>query len=149
MSVQKIIPGFPIVSSFLAYAVIVLTIFVLLLAILLYSFQSRLIYIPQLPPGSNDDVWQPSRFGWGRAREADEPESGDWKWENVELNTSDAQKLACYWIRASTDHSSTGARQRKGASETFTIIFLQANAGNIVMTIVNCLILFFRDIACH
>lgn len=135
MSIQKIIPGFPLVSSFLAYSVIVLTIFVLLLAILLYSFQSRLIYIPQLPPGSNDDVWQPSRFGWGRPREANEPERGDWKWENVELSTSDGQRLACYWIRASADHASSGAaRQRKGASETYTIIFLQANAGNIVFS---------------
>ena len=132
MSTQ-LVPGFPFLSSFLSYALIVFSIFILILAVLLYSFQTRLIYIPQLPPGSNDEVWQPSRFGWGRAREVDEPESGDWKWENVELKTADGKKLACYWIRASSTKEMGSTRERNVSSNVpFTVIYLQANAGNIV-----------------
>lgn len=130
------LPGFPLISSLISYALIVFAIIFMILAILLYSFQSRLIYIPQLPPGSNDEVWQPSRFGWGRPREADEPESGDWKWENVELATPDGKKLACYWIRAaSSANPKNGAVRERSvppSTEPFTIIYLQANAGNIV-----------------
>ncbi len=122
----------PILSSFLSYSLIVFSIFIAILAVLLYSFQGRLIYIPQLPPGSNDEVWQPSRFGWGRAREVDEPESGDWKWENVELKTPDGKKLACYWIRASAAQKELIRERNVSSNVPFTIIYLQANAGNIV-----------------
>ncbi len=132
MSIQ--ITAIPLVSSFLSYTLIVFSCFILILAVLIYYFQTRLIYIPQLPPGSNDEVWQPSRFGWGRPREADETEAGDWMWENVELNTPDGKKLACYWIRASKLQKESSILHERNVSSNvpFTIIYLQANAGNIV-----------------
>ena len=37
----------------------------ILIGTVLYIFQTKLIYLPQFPPGSLSEVWLPSRFGYG------------------------------------------------------------------------------------
>ena len=73
--------------------------------ICLYVFQKKLIYIAGFPPGSRTHVWTPSQFGM----------TG---WKEVWLKTADNVKLHSYWI--SNDNAKS------------TVIFFQANAGNVV-----------------
>ena len=51
----------------------------------LYFFQTKLIYLPDFPPGSRKEVWRPSRFGMD-------------KFEEVYLTAADGVKLHCFWI---------------------------------------------------
>ena len=62
------------------------------LIIALYFLQSRLIYIPQFPPGSRTVVWKPDRFGFRR-------------WKEEYLLARDGTKLHMYWIEGRGDWS--------------------------------------------
>lgn len=125
----------------------------LILAVLLYVFQSKLIYMPQLPPGSRQQVWLPSRFGYGPGRTikktANKPlkdhdsddetsellsvaEVEDYKWEEVEIVTRDKVKLQAYWIKAPSKWNIEGQRINKESIDPYTVLYMQANAGNIV-----------------
>lgn len=127
----------------------------LILAIFLYAFQSKLIYMPQLPPGSRQQVWLPSRFGYGPGRTikrtlnkpikdhdsddetaelltAAEVEVEDYKWEEVEIVTRDKVKLQAFWIKAPSKWKTEGQRVNKESSDPYTVLYMQANAGNIV-----------------
>ena len=143
----------------------------LILAILLYTFQGRLIYLPQFPPGSRREVWLPSQFGYGPGKsikprnyskkekekekgrkehdsddEGGEGEDGsalnnsgsdsdDFRWEEVEIVTKDMVKLQAYWIKASSTTRTKTENDQKSTDlndEPFTILYMQANAGNIV-----------------
>lgn len=113
----------------------------ILLGILLYTFQSRLIYLPQLPPGSKEEVWLPSRFGYGpgkRDGDGDDKDDEDnlATWEELSLKTSDGEILQAYWIKSPSSQCDSSVRARtldsKEESVPFTILYMQANAGNIV-----------------
>lgn len=75
------------------YASLPTLLFTLLLALAptallaLYFLQTRLIYIPQYPPGSREDVWTPDKFGFA-------------SWEELWLIAKDGTKLHAYWIDA-------------------------------------------------
>lgn len=129
----------------------------LLLGLFIYTFQSKLIYIPQLPPGSREQVWLPSRFGYGPGRtikrnlrsskdhdsEDDENENDnsiDYKWEEVEIVTKDKVKLQAYWIKAPSKWNQQNEKEqtnisnlnKEKESDPYTVLYMQANAGNIV-----------------
>ena len=121
---------------------LIVTGLVILIPILLFCFQGKLIYLPQMPPGSRDEIWEPSSFGYGRGKKLikrlkekvddDEEEKDDYKWEEVEINSPDGTKLHAYWIKAPskwTDNSHSESRDP--STPPFTIIYMQANAGNI------------------
>lgn len=73
----------------------------------LYVFQTSLIYPASMPSGSRTSVDNPAQHGM--------PE-----YEEIFLETKDAEKLHCYLITQTADVS----RQRP------TILLLHANAGN-------------------
>lgn len=75
----------------------------------LYAFQTRLIYMPQFPPGSLRHVYRPSAFGF--PKEADQEQ---------EIITKDGVKLVGYLIR-----------DPKADDSSPTVIYFQGNAGNI------------------
>ncbi len=127
----------------------------LLLGVLLYCLQSRLIYLPQLPPGSKEEVWLPSRFGYGPPGKLTETEGKEANWEELVIETSDGVKLQAYWIKApsqwncantvdtaniadTADTRDSSVRARRVEKESkdepvpFTVLYMQANAGNIV-----------------
>lgn len=128
-----------------------LILFVFLSAVLLYSFQSKLVYLPQMPPGSKEEVWLPSKFGYGPGKT--EEDDGSAKWEEIEIVTKDKVKLQAYWIKApstwgnGTEDLNTESTVRSRFNHTittetpFTILFMQANAGNIVTLTYSHLIL--------
>lgn len=102
----------------------------LILALLLYTFQSRLIYLPQLPPGSRQEVWGPERFGYQEGQA-----------EELVIETPDGEKLQAFWIEAPSKWNKSSSvegirarhHQNQSTSETpFTVLYMQANAGNIV-----------------
>jgi hypothetical protein len=70
-------------SSSLFITLILITVPTLVIA--LYFLQSRLIYIPQFPPGSKTVVWKPDRFGFR-------------KWKEDQVLSKDGTKLHIYWI---------------------------------------------------
>lgn len=157
-------PSSPI-NTFLA-SVALLTLF---LASLLYVFQGKLIYIPQLPPGSRSEVWLPSRFGYGpgiikfsrkskskccdhkhddHEEEEDDDNDGhehehelehenadkkdNFSWEELEIITPDKVKLQAYWLKASFKSHDIKQRISDDSDVPYTILYMQANAGNIV-----------------
>lgn len=75
----------------------------------LYALQTKLIYVPDFPPGSRRQVWRPSRFGIV-------------EWEEVWLRASDGVKLHAFWIPA-PDRTIN----QKPAP---TVLMFHANAGN-------------------
>lgn len=106
-----------------------------LLAVLLYIFQSKLIYLPQMPPGSREEVWKPSRFGYGPARSMQQEKETSGTWEEVEIITKDGKKLHAFWIDAPSiwnKNDNANTSENTSDSSPFTIIYFQANAGNIV-----------------
>lgn len=112
--------------------------------------------MPQLPPGSHEQVWLPSRFGYGPGRtikrnlrsskdhdsDDENDDSIDYKWEEVEIVTKDKVKLQAYWIKApskwnhqkeqSETEKNTLNLNKEKASDPYTVLYMQANAGNIV-----------------
>lgn len=142
MSMANISAMFNISTSsnpVISLALLSFSILFLLIAVLLYAFQSKLIYMPQLPPGSREQVWLPSEFGYGPGRtlkknpkdhdsddERDERDSED-KWEEVQIVTRDKVKLQAYWIKAPSKWT-----KQSTETEPYTILYMQANAGNIV-----------------
>lgn len=120
------------------------------LAALLFIFQSKLVYLPQMPPGSREEVWLPSKFGYGPGKtlegdseDSDCVDSENCKWEEVEIVTVDKVKLQAFWIKAPStwttkrtgdDDSHVKSRFTRNQSSQipFTILYMQANAGNIV-----------------
>lgn len=134
----------------------------LLLGVFLYAFQSKLIYMPQLPPGSREEVWLPSRFGYGPGRnikrnlrsskdhdsDDENDDSIDHKWEEVEIVTKDKVKLQAYWIKAPSKWNQKNEKEqsevernifnlkKEKESDPYTVLYMQANAGNIVSLLV-------------
>lgn len=97
-----------LVSSKLSdYALTSMTVGVLAILGGLYVLQTKLIYVPDFPPGSRKDVWRPSRFGFQ-------------KFDEVTLVTSDGVRLHAYWIPS----------PRKASNSVPTVLFFHANAGN-------------------
>ena len=111
-----------------------------------------------MPPGSRDEVCLPSKFGYGpglikfnRRKCCDKgdhkdddshdspPDSSSFAWEELDLVTPDNVKLQAYWIKAPSKlEGEASIRQRiteKASDVPFTILYMQANAGNIVSTI--------------
>jgi hypothetical protein len=138
-------------SSPITIALYFVSFFFFLLAVFLYAFQSKLIYMPQLPPGSRQQVWLPSRFGYGPGRtikrnikktikdhdsddESGSAEADDMcKWEEVEIITKDKVKLQAFWIKAPSKWNKEVEGQRLNeSSDPYTVLYMQANAGNIV-----------------
>lgn len=72
------------------------------LLIALYLLQSRLIYIPQFPPGSRTVVWKPDRFGFKR-------------WKEEQISSKDGTKLQVYWIEG------------EGVEECPTVLFFHVS----------------------
>ena len=168
---------FPSSSSGIFF--LILPLFVLFLGSLIYIFQSRLIYLPQLPPGSRQEVWLPSRFGYGPGKRAitNNDEENHKKdddcctddqctWEELIIDTPDGEKLQAYWIVAPSKWSQKAETEteneitkRKGkliddsssSGEPYTILYMQANAGNIVSNknLLKCVFyphcIYFRD----
>ena len=154
---------FPLPNSPLNIFLLGVSLLSLILAILLYFFQGKLIYIPQLPPGSRAEVWLPSRFGYGpglikfsrkkccdhkhkdddihehKFEEATDT-TGNFAWEELELVTPDKVKLQAYWLKAPSkfkdNTTSSSVKQRNtdnpNTAVPYTILYMQANAGNIV-----------------
>lgn len=83
----------------------------------LYFLQTRLIYIPQYPPGSREDVWTPDKFGFG-------------PWEELWLVAKDGIKLHAYWIDAADKTANKTIICFHVAHPSFTYNSSQANAGN-------------------
>ncbi|KAJ1558064.1 hypothetical protein HK096_003751 [Nowakowskiella sp. JEL0078] len=77
--------------------------------VLLYSYQTSLIYPSNVPPGSRTEVYTPNMF--------DLP-----NWDDVELTTSDGVKIKAYTIYYREKNS-------EGISP-YTVLFCHANAGN-------------------
>lgn len=94
-------------SKFSDYALTSVTVGVIAILSGLYALQTKLIYVPDFPPGSRKDVWRPSRFGFH-------------KFDEVTLVTSDGIRLHAYWIPST----------RKTSKSVPTILFFHANAGN-------------------
>lgn len=146
MGMSDILDGLNVSGSPITLALITASFLFLLLAIFLYTFQSKLIYLPQFPPGSREQVWQPSRFGYGPGLTDQD------KWEEVEIVTGDKVKLQAFWIKAPSKwnrNENEGIRNRFNKdndndtnkdtnknndkdNDAFTVLYLQANAGNIV-----------------
>lgn len=89
--------------------------------VLMYIFQTKLIYVPNFPPDSRRTVWKPSKFGW---KEED--------FEDVEITSFDGTKLRGYWIKArkieNSDIKETSNIDKKSLP---ILIYFQGNAGNI------------------
>lgn len=120
------------------YTVVGVLAVVVVFAGVLYACQSWFIYVPQLPPGSREHVWTPERFGWGAGRDtfgedAGAVQDGTVRWEQVWLQPRRGVKLQAYWIRARAADPGQGAPPVP-AHGIPTVLFLQANAGNIVST---------------
>ena len=168
------VPSFSLtLSSPLNTFLLAVTLLVLALAFFLYIFQAKLIYIPQLPPGSQSEVWLPSRFGYGpgiikfvrkkcsgggehghcsHEHKITDTETNDSAvaWEELELITPDNVKLQAYWLKAPSKlkdsvnrgDSEESSIKRRMASDSdpsnvpYTILYMQANAGNIVIIII-------------
>lgn len=94
--------------KWLDYGLTGISIVGLVIVVAIYHFQSKLIYVPHFPPGSRNEIWRPSKFGFDQ-------------YEEVTLASSDGVKLHCYWIP-----------NQKGLplKSVPTILFLHANAGN-------------------
>lgn len=145
------------INSFL----LITALLALLVAILLYVYQGKLIYMPQLPPGSRNEVWLPSKFGYGPGlikfsrkkccSEQDDHKDDDaherngseemavdtsnFAWEEVELVTPDNEKLQAYWLKAPSTTTDTDIGTDTG-SVPFTVLYMPANAGNIVRIVI-------------
>ena len=145
-SIAHILDNMTIPSSPISLSLLFASLALLLLAILLYSFQSKLIYMPHFPPGSREQVWLPSRFGYGPGRRSftkkehdsdDETVTDDdHKWEEVVIETADKVNLQAYWIKAPSKWSADSEANRlksKDSEYPYTVIYMQANAGNIVL----------------
>jgi hypothetical protein len=76
----------------------------------LYTFQTRLIYLPQFPPGARTVIWRPSECGF-------HPKDD----EEIFLTVADGTSVHGYWL--------SSENVRKGSP---TFIYFQGNAGNIV-----------------
>ena len=118
--------------------------------------------MPQLPPGSREEVWLPSRFGYGPGRtikrnlrsskdhdsDDENDDSIDHKWEEVEILTKDKVKLQAYWIKAPSKWNQKNEKEqsevernifnlkKEKESDPYTVLYMQANAGNIVSLLV-------------
>lgn len=77
----------------------------------MYLFQTRLIYLPQLPPGARTTIWLPSQFGFSPKHD-----------EEVILKSSDGIQLHGYWLSDA---------QNDNSNDLPTFIYFQGNAGNI------------------
>ena len=158
----------PTFSSPLNTFLLGVALLVLALAFFLYIFQAKLIYIPQLPPGSQSEVWLPSRFGYGpgiikfvrkkcsgghgqcshehKDDDKDTDNVNNVAWEELELITPDNVKLQAYWLKAPSklkdsqqdcEDSSVKRRMTSDPSNVpYTILYMQANAGNIVIILI-------------
>ena len=82
---------------------------------LIYFYQSRLIYLPQLPAGSRETVWAPSQF--------------QMEFEEVWIETEDGISLHAYWIPKKKKEKKEEEKEKK-EEENFTILYCHANAGN-------------------
>jgi len=80
---------------------------------LLYKFQTRLIYLPQFPPGARTEIWRPSQFGFHPKHD-----------EEVFITTADGVQVHGYWL--SDEANEPG-------HDLPTFIYFQGNAGNIVL----------------
>lgn len=77
---------------------------------LLYTFQSRLIYLPQFPQDARRIVWKPSQFGFAPKQD-----------EEIFVTTPDGVTIHGYFL----------SDERKGKGPLPTFIYFQGNAGNI------------------
>ncbi len=97
-------------SSFIDYTLTTVTVVGSGAIALLYTFQTRIIYLPQFPPGARSQLWKPSQFGFHKRHD-----------DHVMLKTSDGISIHGYWL-SDSDLS----------TETLpTFIYFQGNAGNI------------------
>lgn len=98
-------------STFIDLGLTLVVFIVIGLLVALYIFQTRLIYLPQFPPGSRSEVWKPSKFGFSPKHD-----------EEIFLETTDGVRIHGYWL------SDASAIDR---NKLPTFIYFQGNAGNI------------------
>ena len=72
-------------SRFGDYALTSVTIGIVAILGALYVLQTKLIYVPDFPPGSRKQVWRPARFGFSN-------------FEEVTLISPDGIRIHSYWI---------------------------------------------------
>ncbi|PJF19942.1 hypothetical protein PSACC_00244 [Paramicrosporidium saccamoebae] len=95
-------------SNFVDYSLTSATVAVMAILCGVYAMQSKLIYVPDFPPGSRKQVWRPSRFGWT-------------DFEDFFLDTADGVRIHVFWMPS----------HRKKPIEVPTLLFFHANAGNV------------------
>lgn len=80
----------------------------------LYTFQTRLIYLPQFPPDARTKIWKPSQFNFHPKHD-----------EEIFLTTEDGTMIHGYWLSDEANDAN---------HDLPTFIYFQGNAGNIVHT---------------
>ncbi|KAG0144083.1 hypothetical protein CROQUDRAFT_672570 [Cronartium quercuum f. sp. fusiforme G11] len=89
-----------------------------LVAVLLYTFQNKMIYPSSMPPGSREQVPKPSEFHMT-------------DWEEIDLVAADQIKTKAFVILAAKKDSKTEKESEAWRRTRPTILMLHANAGNV------------------